>query len=511
MKKGGIRRGNSAVAVCLCALFALQAGARRGPEQIREDYKLEKRRMERERREYADSTRAAFEAFRARQDSMFAAFLDREWKSFQAQKALIRDVTPKPVRPPVIDPDIPLPEPEPEPDLPAVPPWPEPRPLQPPTPMPEPPPPPDQPPGEAHELPFYGEVVTLHVESTLATPLASTGETAEWWRRVSVCRYPVLLDELHRAATALALNDWGRYRLIVELSRALHPNDDRSATALAWFLLVQLGYDVRFAHEWERAILLIAFEQTVYGVNRMRVDGSYYYMLSLDGREPGSRQQSYDGDPTLDLRPLNLAIDQPPAFSSAARTRTLSTEMPDGSFATVHARYNPKLAHFYHDYPQTLLEIHCALSASPELERSLYDGLQAAVGGGSLVDRTHALMRFVQMAFVYGRDDAQFGISNYSMFPEEVVHYPESDCEDRTALFTYLVRRMLKLDTVVIVYEGHAAAAVAFPGVSLGNTVQHSGRVYTICDPTYQKSSPGMCPKKYRNKTPKVVRELPAM
>ena len=50
--------------------------------------------------------------------------------------------------------------------------------------------------------------------------------------------------------------------------------------------------------------------------------------------------------------------------------------------------------------------------------------------GGLSVNR---LLRFVQTAFEYKTDEDQFNTENY-LFPLETLHYPYSDCEDRSAL-----------------------------------------------------------------------------
>ena len=47
------------------------------------------------------------------------------------------------------------------------------------------------------------------------------------------------------------------------------------------------------------------------------------------------------------------------------------------------------------------------------------------------------------------------------MIPDEVLHYPVSDCEDRSALYFALVRDLLNLPVVAIAYNDHLSVAVA--------------------------------------------------
>ena len=48
------------------------------------------------------------------------------------------------------------------------------------------------------------------------------------------------------------------------------------------------------------------------------------------------------------------------------------------------------------------------------------------------------------------------------MFPEETINYPYSDCEDRSILFSYLVKNLLHLDIVGVKYNDHLATAINF-------------------------------------------------
>ena len=41
-------------------------------------------------------------------------------------------------------------------------------------------------------------------------------------------------------------------------------------------------------------------------------------------------------------------------------------------------------------------------------------------------------------------------------------YYPYCDCEDRSVLYSYLVRNLLKLDVVLLDYPNHIATAVCF-------------------------------------------------
>ncbi|MBQ7495556.1 MAG: hypothetical protein IJT75_07425, partial [Bacteroidaceae bacterium] len=84
---------------------------------------------------------------------------------------------------------------------------------------------------------------------------------------------------------------------------------------------------------------------------------------------------------------------------------------------------------------------------------------------------------------VWGHDRA--------FFAEETLYYPFADCEDRSILFSRLVRDLLGLKVVLVYYPGHLATAVHFTTDVKGDYLTHNGERYTICDPTYMGASAG--------------------
>ena len=101
------------------------------------------------------------------------------------------------------------------------------------------------------------------------------------------------------------------------------------------------------------------------------------------------------------------------------------------------------------------------------------------------------LLNFVQTAFVYEYDDKVWG-TDRSFFADESLYYPYCDCEDRSVLFSRLVRDLLGLDVVLIYYPGHLATAVKFSSEVSGDYITYDGARYTICDPTYINAPVGM-------------------
>ena len=159
---------------------------------------------------------------------------------------------------------------------------------------------------------------------------------------------------------------------------------------------------------------------------------------------------------------------------------------------------------FYNNYPQTDYEVYFEASLSPEARYSLIHDLKPIVEGKSEAEAVNMLLRFVQTAFEYKKDDVQFGREK-PFFVEETLFYPFSDCEDRSVLFAYLVRNLIGLEVIGLDYPGHIATAVKFSTDIEGDFVKYNGKKYIICDATYINANIGLCMSRYKKAEPKVI------
>lgn len=119
-----------------------------------------------------------------------------------------------------------------------------------------------------------------------------------------------------------------------------------------------------------------------------------------------------------------------------------------------------------------------------EAKDRLYPALRKAIEGLSKQEAAEKLLNWVQTGFVYEYDDKVWG-HDRAFFAEETLYYPYCDCEDRSILFSRIVRDLLGLDVALIYYPGHLATAVCFDGDVNGDAMTVGGRRFTVCDPTY--------------------------
>ncbi|RYE21497.1 MAG: hypothetical protein EOP51_15485, partial [Sphingobacteriales bacterium] len=115
------------------------------------------------------------------------------------------------------------------------------------------------------------------------------------------------------------------------------------------------------------------------------------------------------------------------------------------------------------------------------------------------------LMRFTRYAFLYEDDGLNFG-KEKRLSPEQTLLNKYSDCDDRAALFFFLVKEIYNLPMIVLAYPEHVTVAVKFDK-PVGQPVIYNGEKYSICEPTPQVGDPlmGEIPKNLKNETYEVA------
>lgn len=173
---------------------------------------------------------------------------------------------------------------------------------------------------------------------------------------------------------------------------------------------------------------------------------------------------------------------------------------------------NENLIKFFDSYPTSTINedfgtrwaIYANTPLSQQAKKSLYPALRNTLNGKSQLDAVNRLLNFVQTAFVYEYDDKVWG-GDRAFFADETLYYPYCDCEDRSILFSRLVRDLLGLKVVLIYYPGHLATAVHFTEGITGDYIAMNGKRYIICDPTYIGAPVGATMPEMDNAKAKVI------
>jgi hypothetical protein len=310
----------------------------------------------------------------------------------------------------------------------------------------------------------------------------------------------------------LSLDDWGHTALWQEVAKSLQPDRPTEQSLLLWYFLVKAGVDVRLGYSGQQVTLFVAVQQPVYAVSFIKLgertaERTYYALLSADRGKSLRTFSTYETNYPAPLQPLDLK-QAATAFPQASPAEKNVAFEYQGRPVNLKFTYDRRLVQYMASFPQMDFEIYFSTQASPLAREPLLQALRGHLQGMREEDAVNFLLAFVQKAFAYKTDQDQFGYEKY-FFVEEALHYPYSDCEDRSALFSWLVRELLGLKTVGLHYPGHMTTGVAIKATQ-GNwaTVDWQGERYVIADPTYINAGIGMAMPSYAKLQP--LRVIPA-
>ena len=312
--------------------------------------------------------------------------------------------------------------------------------------------------------------------------------------------YKPLLADCAQIRKDLRLNDWGVFTLVRQVADTYCGTANESIV-MQQFLLNEMGYKARMARKAteDKMMLFVATDCSIYAHPYITLNGQNYYNLS--GNNEQCQFYMCQKDSPKAKNSVGMQLKEAPLFPG---TVVSSTHQAKGSAARVTVDVPKALMDFYKDYPQCDYSVYFNAPVNAAMENRILSSLAPLVQGRNEADAANILINFVQTAFQYQTDGQQFGYEK-PFFVEELFYYPYSDCEDRAMLFSYLVRKLLGLDVVLLDYPEHIATAVRFNGNVSGDYLMVNGRKYIVCDPTYIGASIGMTMPRYKTVSAKVL------
>ena len=440
---------------------------------------------------------ADYAAFRKKANEEYSAFMRKAWAQFDMQPA-----EPKPK-----EPEPPKPQPKPQTDvLPPTKPLPKPQKVVPPVKV-SPPPMPALPqaPPETPTTRFsvYGTECFIHAQTNeISFKLTSISEKncADIWNTLSQSDYDGLIHDCLDQRDRLHLGDWGYLNLLKSASERLLGKGTNEAVLLQMYLFVQSGYNARIAKQNDKLILLVPFKHKIYSYSYVVIDNNRYYALTSSKQgKIAVCNVGFPKEQVADIVMLNL----PTLTKNSLPKRTFTAQR----FGTMQASIdvNKSLIDFMNDYPVSdAWDCYVRTGLSEQVKSELYPVLKALLNGKSQRKAAMMLLDFVQTAFDYATDQEQFGYER-PLFADESFYYPKNDCEDRSIVFSILVRDLLGLDVVLLEWPGHLGTAVNFTEEVEGDYLTVDGKRYTVCDPTYIGAGPGETMPQFKEVSAKII------
>lgn len=465
----------------------------------------------REQREAAQKIKAEFQEFKDQQDREFADFLKGKWSEFDAFKGNVRIKEPKPKQIPVFVPvtrpigptTAPVaPRPEPVVIAPVIPPVV----LVPPAPPSLAPLPKTSPSANTLEILFFGNAVTLNVDPQWKKYRLSSDAKSEamsdFWAMMSSSQYEPTLQAINNIQRELNLDDWGGVTLWRAAVQGLQTERKSEQNLLLWFFLVKSGYDVRLGYVGADVHLFVAMKQAVYATKYIKVgEQTYYAVLASDHGDSIRSFYTYEASYPNKLKPLNIQSAATGFTKAVTAQRELKFDYKDKPIK-ISVPYDRQLVQYLDTFPQSEFELYFDTSGSALLRSGLLSELKKYTSTMNDEEAAEFLLTFVQQAFPYKNDEAQFGREKY-FFIEESLYFPFNDCEDRSILYAWLVRELVGIKVVGLLYPGHMTTALALKNGKAGDaTIEYKGERFVIADPTYIGAPVGTAMPSYANLKP---------
>lgn len=454
--------------------------------------------------EFKQQAHQEYNNFRDEVNRKYAEFVKQAWKEYKTLPAIPKpkDETVPPVVLPEEDKDKPLdsnpvtiddvvspPEPEPQP-VPIAPIKEQPQPVE-----------------KYINFNVYGTDCKIRFNDDENLTLSNVGNDAiaEAWERMSGEAYNNTIRDCLELRIRLQLCDWAYLNMLDAMAEACLGKTNE-ATLLAAFVYSQSGYKMRIGRADSKLCLLYASEHTIYGQTYFNIDGDKYYLFK-------SKVNSLDicGAAMPKEKSMSLYVPNTQLLTlDKSQERTLqSKRYPE---IKVQSTVNKNLINFYSDYPtseiagnfMTRWAMYAKTPMDTNTSKELYAALKEKTKGLRKKEIVERLLNFVQTAFVYEYDDKVWG-EDRAFFAEESLYYPYCDCEDRSILFSRLVRDLTGLDVILVYYPGHLATAVCFDTDVQGDYIILNHRRFVVCDPTYIGAPIGATMTDMDNKSAKVI------
>lgn len=309
--------------------------------------------------------------------------------------------------------------------------------------------------------------------------------------------YEDTIRDIQTITKDLNLNDWGVYILVNMISASLFENQDEQKL-FSWFIFNKLGYAIKVALAGKHIVVMHYSQRMIYDTPYYTFNNKRFFLISRYAKGSAGRVYTYKQDYPKANKPLDLSLKTLPKFEKNLQSKTLSFK-EFGKEYTTSFKYDKNLIDFMATYPQADYDTYFNAPMDKELYEQIAKDLKPYLDGRKASEAINFVLHFVQKAFKYERDDTQFGREKV-MFSSETLYYDKSDCEDRTILFAYLVKKLFNISVVGVQYSDHMSTALYIP--MKGDSVKVERRKFVIADPTYINANIGMSMPKYKSQIP---------
>ncbi len=340
---------------------------------------------------------------------------------------------------------------------------------------------------------FYNGTFNFSMDSTVVfqtAQKATASEIAKFYSYVSAGHYAPLIAALKKYQDKYDLNDWIYYQLIRRTAEEISPkaNNYFQYTLYKWFLLSKCGYDARLAVGNDQVIFYVRNNEDISDIPFFMIEDKKFVCLNY--HDYGKLFKQADA-----YKPIKILIPEAKNPFSFKVTRMPDFKPENYQEKDIQFSYRQKVHHFklkvnedvqtiFKNYPVVDFESYFNIPLSRETYSSLIPTLKENLKHMDQKKGVDYLMRFTRYGFLYEDDSENFG-KEKRFSPEQTLLSTYSDCDDRAALFFYLVKEIYDLPMVALLYPKHLTIAVQFDK-PIGEPITYKGKKYSYCEPTPQ-------------------------
>ncbi len=341
---------------------------------------------------------------------------------------------------------------------------------------------------------FYGDPVEFEFDqnSRVGFDNQLTGESIQhFYKTILNSDYHPIINALLAYKEQHKPDDWLYYQLIRKTAQQISPKAEnyQRYTLYKWFFLSKSGYDATLAIAGDRVLFYVQSDENIYNIPYRIRDGKQYVCLNYHDYENIDFERTKFSEIAIHTpeaqKPFSYKVTQLPAFTAGdymEKDLTFNYYQTDYHFKI---KLNAQVKTIFANYPVVDYESYFNIPLSDETYSSLIPSLRKNIKGMTIKNGVDYLMRFTRYAFLFETDSENFG-KEKRLTPEQTLLYENSDCDDRAALFFYLVKEIYDLPMIVLAYPKHVTIAVEFDK-PIGKSIIYKGGKYSICEPTPQK------------------------
>jgi hypothetical protein len=342
---------------------------------------------------------------------------------------------------------------------------------------------------------FYGDTISFSFNRSsfidFTSPLSQESIQA-FYEAMSAADYSSVILALASYKETKKPDDWLFYQLIRKTAQQLSPKaiNYHRYTLYKWFFLTRSGYDATLSIAGDQLLFYVQSDENIYNIPFRVRDSKQYVCLNY---------HDYGGNIDFEkIKFTEVIVHVPQAQRGFSYKVKHLPDFRPGDYLEKDIRFNynqndyyfkvklnPEIKTIFANYPVVDYESYFNIPLSRETYRSLIPLLKKNIKGMNTRNGIDYLMRFTRYAFLFETDSEHFG-NEKRLSPEQTLLYEQSDCEDRAALFFYLVKEIYNLPMIVLAFPQHVTIAVKFDK-PVGDPILYNGSKYSVCEPTPQK------------------------